>query len=44
MKKKKNSSGKDPDSDEIFPVDTLGIPILVDVVESATTPECRGRA
>jgi hypothetical protein len=35
MKKKKNMPEERTDSGEIFPVDTLGIPILVDVVESA---------
>jgi len=35
MKKKKNLRGADSDDGEIFPVDTLGIPILVDVIERA---------
>jgi len=35
MKKKKNSSRKSSNSGESFPVDTLGIPILVDVIASS---------
>lgn len=36
--KKKKKSGNTSDNGEIFPVDSLGIPILVDVVESAELP------
>lgn len=39
MKKKKNLPGENSDSSEVFPVDTLGIPILVEVAASAATPD-----
>jgi len=39
VKKKKKVSSEKPASGEIFPVDTLGIPILVDVVKPTATPD-----
>jgi len=39
MKKKKNSRNANSDDGEIFPVDTLGIPILVDVIDQADLPD-----
>ena len=39
MKKKNKGSAKTPDSEQSFPVDTLGIPILVDIVASTTASQ-----
>lgn len=41
--KEKNISGEECEGDESFPVDTLGIPILVEVVEPAPAPETEER-
>ena len=38
MKKRKDQTVKPADDGELFPVDTLGIPILIDVVQTDTSP------